>query len=797
MAPVIGIQYALHALKTPPPDVNTEGLVELVTKQVGPRVASDKWSYPDFVDLGNASTGMAMTGWARGSADVVVPGSDKTTVPVQFVSSNYFRTIGVALARGPGFPDTRDLAVLLSVAFWQKRLAADPDTVGTMLTVNGVPHAVVGIAAERFTGHLPLMETDLFLPLERHPNLLAGSEDPASIASVNLRRFDRSRTWVHIHGRLSPGADMTQASAAVSAFTAQLAKEYPATNESTAGEVMPYHTIGNIEGQELGIITVLWNVMTVIPLLVVCLNVSGMVQVRSAMRERELSIRQAIGASRRRLMQHLLAESVVLAALGCTLAMLLLFTLPPLVSWWVGEPLPDFVQAALTIDLRMIATCAGLCLATTLVFGWLPASRFSRPVIMTVLKDETGTGGLRAGRVHRIASALQVAIAVPLLILSAMSLERVRATASADLGFAAEVLYAAPLELRTEPEQIRRVRASLARTSGVASVTVADGLPMDFRYRLARISTHVGEREAPTVAQAHVTRVGDGYVDTMAIPILAGRSVTPEDGPSAPLVTVVSKALADVLFPAGNAIGQAVSFEAGGGPGKKVQALTIVGVMADFPTSQIGTAREQLLLPLAQHPDVRRDSVAIGDDRERGPGLMLVARAAAGEPPAKLRVALENAIREVNPDFDRAAIVTGVSLRENSVADFLNTSTVSGVGGGVSLLLAALGIYGVIGLMVTTRLREIAVRLTLGASRRRVIGMILFDVIKLVGPGVLAGALITLALVRLEGGITVSTVEPIAYFVGAAIALLTAVLAGLAPARRAASVQPMIAMRST
>jgi predicted permease len=805
MAPVIGIQYALRAFTTPPPTVNTDGLVELLTQSVGPRRAADKWSYADFVDLRNAATGAELAGWTRGDTDVTLPDSGKTAAQTLFVSSNYFRMVGVALARGPGFPalknDTADPLVIVAHRFWQRQLGSDPDTVGKMLSVNGVPHTVAGIAADGFEGHYPAQEAQLFIPLERHPSLLADSN----------RRFDRSRTWVHIHGRLAPGVSVAQASAAVSAFTAQLAKAYPATNESTAGVAAPYHPLGHIEGEDFPIVRAVFNVLTVIPLLVVCLNISGMVQVRSAMRERELSIRQAIGASRRRLMQHLLAEAVVLAVLGGTLASLVLFNAPPIVSWWTGEPLPNELQRAFSVDVPRIAILAGLCLATSLVFGWLPALRFSRPAVMTVLKDETGGGGTRAGRVHRVTSALQVAIAVPPLVLSAMALERVRATASADLGFAADQVYAAPVEPGAGPGehdgQLRRLRDVLASTSGVASVTVADGLPLDSRYRLARLSKQTDAQTAPKVVHAHVTRVGEAYLDTMGSALIGGRSFTfpgnhfvgfrGDDAAGAPLVTVVSKALADNLFPGGDAIGQRLTFESGDGTDTKTRVLAIVGVSADFPTAQINTDREQLLLPLSQHPDVRRDSVGVSDDREGTPRLMLIARAAPGEPPAKLQAALENTIREVKPDFDRASIVTAARLRQDSVSDFLNQSTFSGIGGGVALLLAALGIYGVVGLMVTTRTREMAVRVTLGASRARLIGMVLFGVIRLVAPGVVAGALITFALVRLEGGIALSNIEPLAYVAGAAIALITAVLAGLAPARRAASVQPMAAMRST
>jgi putative ABC transport system permease protein len=210
----------------------------------------------------------------------------------------------------------------------------------------------------------------------------------------------------------------------------------------------------------------------------------------------------------------------------------------------------------------------------------------------------------------------------------------------------------------------------------------------------------------------------------------------------------------------------------------------------------MSTNREQLLLPLAQHPDVRRDSVPVSDDRRGSTALMLVARSAAGEPSAKLNSAVEHAVRDVDPDFDRRDIVTGVQLRRSSTADFLNQFAFFGIPGAVTLLLAALGIYGVVGLMVATRTREIAVRVALGASRLQVIGMVLFDIVKLAVPGVAVGLVLTVPLVRAEGGITVSAVEPLAYVAGSAIAILTAVTASIGPARRAASVQPMVAMRS-
>jgi ABC-type antimicrobial peptide transport system permease subunit len=311
-----------------------------------------------------------------------------------------------------------------------------------------------------------------------------------------------------------------------------------------------------------------------------------------------------------------------------------------------------------------------------------------------------------------------------------------------------------------------------------------------------------------------MTRVGDGYLNTMGIPLLSGRDFSDDDSAGSEKVTIISKPLADQLFPnagVGEAIGKRLTLSAvggntaNGGGGAAVgtvdtpsQALTIIGVTDDFPSSRMNAERAQLLLPLAQHSNTR-NSVATDDDGNRIPNLFLIARSAAGEQPAKSIAVLENVVRELDPEFRRDRIITGVSLRKNSMDGFLIGSAVAGVAGGVILLLSALGIYGVVGLMVATRTREIAVRIALGASRPRVLGMILFDVVKLTTPGVAVGVIFAAALIRLNPermGIPLSNVETLAYVVGAAIAILVAVLASLVPARRAASVLPMVAMRS-
>jgi putative ABC transport system permease protein len=781
MAPVIAIPYASRIFTMPPAGVHTAGLVEVLTTAVGSREATDNWSYPDFADLRDADTGMALFGWTFGQSE-----AEEGSVRAMFVSTNYFQTLGVTLVRGPGLSAADQPTVILGYRYWQNHFASDPEIVGKAFTLDDIPHVVAGIAPERFDGHTAFNGgVAVFLPLERHPRFRAAGSD-------------RSTEWVLIHGRLMPGVTVAQASAAVSAVTSSLAEHYPATNENRAGIAVAYSTLGSLANSRVTLIQAIALTLTGMVLLVVCLNISGMVQVRSAMRERELSIRQAIGATRRQLIQYLVSEALIVAGLGAILASIVLFNLPRLFSLATGGAVPPQIYDALRINVPTLAFCAGLCLLTTLVIGLLPATRFSRPVIISALKDDAGVGGRRAGRVHRVTAALQVAIAVPLIVMSGISLDRVRSTATSDFGFASELLYAVPLKLddvriANASFKIRAVRDDLANTTGVAAATLADGLPLDFNYRLTRIALASEADAVPEVVQAHVTRVDDDYLNTMSVPLLRGRGFSADDRAGTEPVTIISMALAERLFPdvdARESIGRRLIF---GNDEKALQTLTVVGVCGDFPTSQMSTERAQLLLPLAQQPSQ---------------DLFLIARSTPGETPQKMTAMLENAAHDFDPAKRRfgtpdgvayPSVVTGVWLRKHSMEDFLTQSAAGAGAGSVILTLAALGIYGVVGLMVATRTRELAVRMALGALRRRVLGMILFDVVKLVLPGVVFGVIMAAALIGLNGenmGIPLSGVEYLSYVAGGAVAVLIAVLASLAPARRAASVDPKVALRA-
>jgi predicted permease len=803
------------------PGVNAAGLVELVVIPLGPlraqvgSWAKEEWSYPDFSEMRHADTGMAITGWVPGESESRIQrpdGAGSLRVPTMFVSANYFRTVGVSLVRGPGFDSAVDdapsaePAVILGYDFWQNTLGSDPDIVGKTLTLDGVPRIVAGIAPDGFRGHLDsdtLPSPQLFVPLGQHPRLRAAAERKRDSAQpqeserkrdsaqpqaterkrdsaqpqANNVRFNRDIDWVRILGRLSPGVGRARANAAVVALMSGLAEQYPASNEFKAASVEEYYVRGaRTHPQNLRVRAWVLGLSAMV-LLVVCLNISGMMLVRGAMRERELSIREALGAGRRRLIQYLLSEAVMLAGLGGALSALVLFGVPALVAWGFGKPLPP----QFTPDGVVIAICVGACLAASMVFGLLPAIRFSRPNLISALKDDSGGGGRKVGRVHRLAVAVQVGFAVPFLVIGGVLLDEAR-TGATGLGFEPDGLVAARLDpavagYRGEKAGffLRSVRDNLERTNGVASVTMADGLPLDFERRIIR----VGRPDRTDFVSVHATRVAEGYLDTIGAPLLRGRSITAEDRAGAALVTVISEPLALRLFPNSDAVGKQLKFASAG---SAEQVFTIVGVTGDFATSYLSPPlREQMLLPLTEHPESR---------------VFVIARVEAGNE-ASLTSTFENVVRDFDKNLATTHIVSGTSLVRRGIEDLIGASAVSGASGGVALALAALGVCGVIGFMAATRRREIAVRIALGASSPRVLGMVLFDVVKLAMPGVAGGLLLAAALIRTQlSNYPFGVVEPVVYIVAAAIVVFVALLAGLPSARRAASVNPMVAMRS-
>ena len=822
MGALVALATFTRAITAPARVVNTDGLTELLVLPLGPLRAKagvwalEQWSYPDYQALRGTDTGMAITGWVMESSQFGAATPDNKPLPrvaTLYASANYFRTFGVSLARGHEFDPAIDDApsaeppVVLSHSFWKSRVAADPEIVGKSVTIDGVAHRVIGIAPADFHGHFHFFqapESLVFLSLDRHPRLRANP----------TLRDDRTVDWVRIHGRLNPGENISRANAKVLATVADVARRYPASNEFKSATVEPYSSLGAAGRPESRRATSILLGLSGAVLLIVCLNISGMMLVRGANRERELSIRAALGASRRRLIRHLFFEAVLLACAGGALSGFVLFGIPAAVSWKLGAPVPPEID----LDATGIAISCGLCLLVSVLFGLLPALRFSRPNLIAALKDDVGGGGRHAIRVHRVAAMVQIGIAIPFLVLSGVMLDRVR---TAEFGFPTDGLAAARLPAPVGPEReagfsIRRVRDNLQQASGVRSVAVAEGMPIDFDYRNFRVASTNTAR----FATAQVTRVGENFLETIGAPLLRGRTITVDDRITAAPVAVISAPLAEQLFPATEAIGERVSLTLDGG---REQELTIVGVSADFATSQLTTGRPQILLPLpdvstgaVSSPLTRQSDASSGSSREGGATveapprtLYLIARGAPGDEP-KLKAALEGVLRELGvetlPGVAFSGVVTGHDLVEKSTGDLIAESIAVAVAGGAVLVLAALGIVGVVGFMVATRTRELALRMALGATRLRVFGLMLRDVVKLVIPGVAGGLLLASVLIHTMenvmgtpltlGPTPLGVMEPVIYGVASAIAVSVALLAGLPAARRATTVQPMVAMRS-
>ena len=511
MGACVALATFSRMLAAPARGINADGLTELLVLPLGPLRAKagewalEQWSYPDFQALRDADLGMAVTGWTRDSSQFGEQTEDRATAPPRvatlYVTANYFSTFGVSLARGQGFDPAIDDApsaephVVVSHDFWRSRMASDPAIIGRSVTIDGVPHTVVGVTPEDFRGHFHFFQAPgslLFLPLERHPRLRA---------NANLRD-DRTVDWVRIHGRLDPGVDLTRANGLVSATVSGLAQRYPASNEFKAAIVEPYYSLGAAgHPDSRRTFSVLFGLACAV-LLIVCLNISGMMLVRGTSRERELCIRAALGAGRRRLIQHLFFEAVLLAFAGGALSALVLFGIPALAGWWIGAPVPREID----LDAVGVAISSGLCLLVSVLFGLLPAVRFSSPNLIPTLKDDAGGGGRRTIRVHRLAAMAQIGIAIPFLVTSGVMLDRVR---TADFGFPTDGLAAArlPASIGPAPQagfSIRRVLDNLQQASGVRSAAVADGMPVDFDERPCRVARVSGAE----FVTAQVTHVG-------------------------------------------------------------------------------------------------------------------------------------------------------------------------------------------------------------------------------------------------------------------------------------------------
>jgi putative ABC transport system permease protein len=720
-------------------------------------------SAPEYVDLKRA-TFLSSVGI---SADrtAAVQGERAESVRVGYSSGSFFKTLGVAPIYGRVFEDQEDRegndgVAVLSYAAFQKRYGGDPKVVGTAVTIGGKPRTIVGILPETFRWEVP---DEFWIPFGFTAHELAEERGNHHIDAV---------------GRLRPGLTRAAADSAIAAFSRDLAAAhpnfYPASSRfSLTLEPLRDRFVGTARAP----LYLLFGAVLLV-LLIACGNVANLLLARGAARSREMAVRSALGAGRRRLVRQLLTESALLAVAGTAVGMLI-------AQWSLSALLsaaPEAVRSLtdLSLDRSVLLFAATLSLATTFVFGLLPAMQSSRADLRSALQAFPGP---RAGRLRAALVVGQVALSLLLLAGAGLMLRSFERLLSVPPGFdannvvAARVALGGPSYAKDEAqaafwaEAVRRAQA----IPGVVSAGAVNLPPLeghtDWSYAIEGYTMRPGE---PGLDD-EFRRVTPGYFGALRIPILRGRDLSPGDDAKAPMVMLVNDAWVRRFFPGQDVLGKRIQMG-----GSKSPFRTIVGVVGDAHDKGLDHPTPPVLYaPQAQMPD---DT------------LTLMVRSSAGATVDAVREAL-GAVDVTQPvEFVQpyeARIQAALSPRRFPLELFTAFAL-------LAVALCAVGIYGVTAYGVTQRTREIGVRIAIGATRREVVWMVLRSAARLAALGVGIGLCAALAMARLLEAqlFGVSARDPLTY--GSISLLLGALAVGASflPALRAARVDPMTALRS-
>jgi len=721
-------------------------------------------SYPDYVDFGNLDGALTSAG-AYTNTMVNLGGIDEPQrLMGARVSASLFPTLGVKTAAGRFFSPDEDLAgkaVVLSHELWQSRFGGDRKVLGQKVTVNGEPYTVVGVMEPR----IQFPETArLWLPLE----------PPTGPDSRGYRTYN-------IVGRLAPGVTPQQARARVAARARALAERYPEADAQRGGGAILYRE--QFSRQVRPMMLIMLGAVSCV-LLIACANVANLLLARGTSRRREIAVRLAVGAGRGRVIRQLLTESLLIAALGGVLGALL-------GTWGIGAltaslpaDLPFWM--VFSVDGKVLGMTLAIAAASALVFGLVPALRASKLDLVSELKDGgRGTTGVRAGRLQASLVVAQLALSVVLLVGATLMLRSFMALHTVDPGFQADGVLTLQTSLqgpryegdstvtRSYQQMIERIRAlpGVKGAAAVSNLPVADCCASSTFYPEGKDYPAGGAPEALNNAAT------PGYFATMRIPMIAGREFGEGDRTGAPNVAIVNRVLAERIWPGENPVGRRFRFGA-----NDSTWFTVVGVAHEVKYNKLNEEDlPQLYLPHGQHP---------------WRTLSIVVRT-AGEP-AALAPAVRQAVRAMDPDLP----VTRVQSMNEVVRLRMFESRVYGVMFAVfalvALLLASVGLYGVMSYTVAQRTHEVGVRIALGALPGDVIRMMVRRGARLIGIGLAIGVPAAFLLARVLRGALygVSASDPVTF--AGIVALLTgvALAASWLPARRAARVEPMVALRT-
>jgi macrolide transport system ATP-binding/permease protein len=736
-------------------------------------------SWPDLLDLQRSCTLFDTFFVSKITGSTLSIGDRAEVTTGSIVSANYFDAIGVHPILGRGFTPGEDVGrnghpvAVISYRLWQSRFKGDPQIIGKTQRLNNVLHTIVGVAPEGFYGTFVGWAMNFWVPASMEETFEAGG----------YKLEDRGERWIEAYVRLKPGVTRKQAQEEISAVAGRLEADYPATNRGRGIKLWPlWQTPFNNAGTLLPTLEIMLAVVAFV-LLIACANVGNLLLVRSFARRHEMGIRLAIGAVRGRLFRQLLTEGLILSAFGaaggllvahwCRYALVLLFpTRSGIAMHLPGE-----------IDWRVLTLSAGICLVVTLIVGLVPAFQTRNIDLAGTLKAESSSvvgvrerTWIRSGLV-----ILQVSLSFLLLVgatLLMQSLQKIRTTSpgfttTGVLQTGVSVVAAGYDEPRAKTFQdalIDRVRS----LPGVQSAAFARVTPLGYgTYSSTPIAVDGYQpppEEQPTV---DYNQVGPAYFGTLGIPLVSGREFTRSDDENAPLVAVVNQTMTARYWRGENPVGQRLQVK-----GRWVQ---VVGVAAD---SKYESMRENpkpfFYVPLRQ-------------DFVRGPALNI----RTTQPLQTIAAAVRQQVRALDANLALYEMITLQEQVDRSTSPQLVAVTLVAILGGLALLLAGIGLYGVMSYTVAQSTRELGLRMALGAGASNLFRLVISRGLALTAGGVLFGAVAGLAITRLLGKLlyNVSPRDPLAFGAALAVTTATAIAACLLPAWGATRTDPSRVLR--
>ena len=691
------------------------------------------------------------------------------------VTGNYFSLLGVGASLGRVIAPEDDLTpvghpvVMLAYQCWQKRFGADPQIVGRSVLIGGRNYTVIGVTPPEFRGTELTGNPELWFPMMMRPGIEGVS------GSLN-RRFPPVSTI----GRLKEGMSWAQAESDLNLIAAQLGREYPKANEGLIILLSKPGLFGNaMRGTVLTFTAVSMGVVVLV-LLLACTNLANMLLARATERHREIAIRLAIGAGRARLLRQLLTESVLLALLGCAFGLALAYGAVELARFRMPV-IFGFAPIDLQIDWRVLVFTLALSFLTGVLLGLLPGLQATRPDLIPALKNESALGGYRRSRLRNMLVVAQMSLSLVLLLCAGLVLRGLLRAQQIDPGFnprnAVEVSFDLGLQQydRERGREFQRQALERARSLPGLQAAALTARPPLGSNQLGK-GVFIQGDEPKNANQAPIvltTSISLDYFRTMETRLLQGRDFTAQDVAQSPPVAIVNEAFARRFWPGENPIGKRFNFTTG-------NWIEIVGVAQDGKYSSVDEKPESFVyLPLAQNYEGQ---------------VTLIARGAGD--PNLLTAAIRNAVREVDGNLPLYNARTMVEHMELPLQPARIAATALGGFGALALLLAAVGVFGVMSSAVTQRTREIGVRMALGAGSMEILKLIVGQGALLVGIGVVIGLGAAVLGTRLLANLLfgVSALDPLTFVGVTALLTATAFLACYLPARRATKVDPMVVL---